>query len=60
MIRPKNLKNVLYLRLSIIIQSDVYIFWYSDAKNFCNVVWIDGELFSAYPTLQFNPDISSI
>ena len=60
MIKPENLKNVLYLWLSIIIQSDVYICQSSNAKNLCNVVWIDGELFSTYPTLQFNPGISSI
>ena len=60
MIRPKNLKNVLYLWLSIIIRSDVYICQSSNAKNLCNVVWIDGELFSVYPTLQFNPSMSSI
>ena len=60
MIRPEDLKNILYLRLSIIIRSKVYIYRSSDAKNFCNVVWIDGELFSAYLTLQLNFGISSI
>ena len=60
MIRPKNLKNVLFLRLSIIIWSEVYICQSSDAKNLCNVVWIDGEFFSSYPTLQLNSGISGI
>ena len=60
MIRPKNLKNVLFLRLSIIIWSEVYIFQSSDVKNLCNVVWIDGEFFSSYPTLQLNSGISGI
>ena len=53
-------ENVLYLRLFIIIRSKVYICQSSDAKNLCNVVWIDGELFSTYPTLQLNSGISSI
>ena len=60
MIRPENLRNVLYLRLSIIIWSEVYIFRSSDAKNLCNVVWINGELFFSYPTLQLNFGISCI
>ena len=60
MIRPVNLKNVLYLRLSIIIWSEVYICWFSDAKNLCNVVWIDGELFFLFSTLQLNSGISGI
>ena len=60
MIKPENLKNVLYLRLSIIIRGEVYICRSSDAKNLCNVVWIDGELFFAYSTLQLNFGISSI
>ena len=60
MIRPKNLKNLLYLKESIMIWSEVYISRSSDAKNLCNVVWIDGELFSSYPTLQLNSGIPSI
>ena len=60
MIRPEDLKNVLYLRLSIIIRSKVYICRSSDVKNLCNVVWIDGKLFFAYQTLQLNSGISSI
>ena len=60
MIRPKNLKNVLYLKLSIIIRSEVYICRSSDAKNLYDVVWIDGKLFSSYPTLQLNSGVSSI
>ena len=35
MIKPENLKNVLYLRLSIIIRGEVYICRSSDAKNLC-------------------------
>ena len=60
MIRPEDLKNVLYLRLFIIIRSKVYIYRSSDVKNLCNVVWIDGELFSAYLTFQLNASMSSI
>ena len=60
MIRLENLKNVLYLRLFIIIQSKVYICQFSDAKNLCNVVWIDGELFPSYPTLQLDSSTPSI
>ena len=60
MIRPENLKNVLFLRLSIIVWSEVHICQSSDAKNLCNVVWIDGEFFSSYPTLQLNSGISGI
>ena len=60
MIRPEDLKNVLYLRLFIIMRSKVYIYRSSDVKNLCNVVWIDGELFSLYSTLQLNSGIPSI
>ena len=60
MIRLENLKNVFYLMLFIIIQSEVYICRSSDAKNLCNVVWIDGELFPSYPTLQLDSNTPSI
>ena len=60
MIRPEDLKNVLYLRLSIIIWSKVYICRSSDVKNLCNVVRIDGELFSTNPTLQLNSNLPNI
>ena len=60
MIRPKNLKNVLYLRLSVIIWSKVYICSSIKLKNLCNVVWINAELISLYPTLQLNSGVSSI
>ena len=60
MIRPKNFKNILYLKYSVIIRSEVDICWSGDAKNLCNVVWIDGEFCSSYPTLQLYTGIWSI
>ena len=60
MIRPKNLKYALYLRKSIIIWSEIYISRSIDSKNLCNVVWIDAELLSSYPTLQLSSGVSSI
>ena len=60
MIWPKNLKNILYLRKSIIIWSEVYVCRSIDSKNLRNVVWIDVEILSSYPTLQLNFGVSSI
>ena len=52
--------NVLYLRKSIIIWSEVYICRSIDSNNLCNVVWIYAELLSSYPILQLNSGVSSI